>query len=161
MRQGRFKFNIFINFTPNQKHQWDYLHIFRQQNRTVISNSDIKLRKISSFPGPFSLPLLSTRISQSQNTQKRYQKVLIQRVPNKPNILISHHFQEFSRVDLGQNTAFGHPCPRIDPTHVSPLVSNAVPGVSVKWAGLIVHGLPIGISYPLAFEEVTWGCWQI
>lgn len=131
------------------------LLIFGEQNSPVISNSNIKLGKISTSPSPFFLPLLGTQIDHSKNTQKRHQKVLTQRIPDKPNIPISHQIKKPKRVDPRQITRFRHPFPRIDVAHVVPLVPQTVPSVAVKRARLVVDGSPSGIENPMALIEIA------
>lgn len=123
----------------------------------MIPHRNVELGKIRSSPSPLPLPLLSTRISHSQNAQKRHQKILIQRVADEPNIPVPHPTQKPCRVDPMQDATLRDPFPRIDDSHVVPLVPEAVPGVSVKWAGLIVHGSAVGVLDPMTFEEIAGG----
>lgn len=129
----------------------------------MIGHSDIKLGKISTFPSTFLLPLLGTHISHSKHTQERHQKVLIQWVPNKPNIPVPHQTQEPGRVNPGQSAWFGYPFPRIDETHVLSLALETVPCVSVKRACVVVERLTGRVEDPFTFEEVTrwWGWWGL
>lgn len=123
----------------------------------MIGHSDIKLGEISPSPSPLSLPFPSTTVTHSQHTQKRDEKVLVQRVPNKPNVLVSHQIEEPGRVDPIQIAGAGQPLPGIDPRHVVPLIPDAVPGISVEGAGGIVDGFASGIKDPAAVEEIARG----
>lgn len=127
----------------------------------MISHSDIELGKIGTFPSTFLFPLLSTLISKPENTKKRNQEILIERVPNEPNIPIPHTTQKPNRVDPVQVASMWDPFPRVNEGEILTLVSDAVPGVSVKGAGVVVEeervGAAIGIEDPVTFEEVTVG----
>jgi len=120
----------------------------------VIRHRDIELGKISSFPSPFPLPLPGTHVSHSKHTQERHQEVLIQRVANKPNIPVPHQTQKLGRIKPRQSAGFRDPFPRIDETHVCSLVSEAVPGVSVEWAGVVVEGFVGRVENPATFEGI-------
>lgn len=122
----------------------------------MVSNRDIKLGKMSPSPRPFPLPLLGARIGRPQYTKERNQEVLIQRVAHEPNVLVPHQTQEPNRVDPVQAATFGDPSPRIDRDHVLSLVPQAVPGVPVERARLVVHGFPgFRVADPSAVEEVA------
>lgn len=125
----------------------------------MICNSNIILRKIPSSPSTFPLPLLGTRISRTKHTQKRNNKIFIQRVTNKPNILIPHKAQKLHRIDPGQITSFGHPFVRIDESRVGSLVPKTVPSVSLKWARLVVQGFVGGrvLEDPFAQKKIARG----
>lgn len=123
----------------------------------MIRHRNIEPGKISSSPSPFPLPLLSTHIRYSKNAQKRHQKILIQGVTDERYVPIPHQAQKPNRVDPRQDAILRNPFPGIDDAHVVPLVPQAVPGVSVKWAGLVVHGYVVGVLDPTAFEEIAGG----
>lgn len=133
------------------------LLVFGEQNRTMISNSDIEFGKISTSPSTLLFPLPCTLISNPKNTQKRNQEILIERIPNKPNILISHHTQKPKRVDPRQIAATRNPFPWIDQAQIFPLVSDAIPCVSMEGTCVVVEWVVIWIENPVTFEEVTVG----
>ncbi|OMO92117.1 hypothetical protein COLO4_17853 [Corchorus olitorius] len=126
------------------------------QNSPMIGNRDIIPGEISPSPSTLFLPLFSTRISRTKNTQKRHQKILIQRIPNKANIPIPHQTQESPGINSLQAAIFGHPFPGIDGFHIVPLVLKTIPGVSMKWAGIIIERLRLGgVQDPISIEKVA------
>lgn len=133
------------------------LLVFGEQNSTMISNSNIKFRKISTPPSTFLFPLSCTLISNPESTQERDQEILIEGIPNKPNILISHQTQKPKRVDPIQIAATWDPFPWIDQAQILPLVSDAIPCVSMEGTRVVVEWGVIGIEDPGTFEEVAGG----
>lgn len=133
------------------------LLVFREQNGTVISDGDIELGKIRTPPSTLLFPLFSTLVSDPKNTEKRNQKILVKRVPNKPNISVPHKTQKPKRVDPVQGAVLWDPFPRVDEAHVLPLVSDAVPCVSMEGTCLVVERDTVGIGDPVASEEVAVG----
>lgn len=131
------------------------LLIFRKQHSSMIGHSDIEFRKISTSPSPLPLPPLGTRIGHPQNAKKRSQEILVQGVPNKPNSPIPHQTQKPNWVNPWKITPRRDPSPRIDPTHVIPLVLEAVPCVPVEWAGLIIDGFVGGVFNPISMEKIA------
>lgn len=140
----------------NQRTNFNIILVFSQQDCPMIGHSDIEFGEISPSPRPLPLPLFCAQISHSQYTQKRHQKVLVQRITNKTYIPIPHHSEELSWVDAIQCAVFRHPFPRIDRVHFLPLVPEAIPGVAVERAGLVVEGLcGFGVLNPSAIEEIA------
>ena len=123
----------------------------------MISDGDIELGKISTPPSTLLFPLLSALISDPENAEKRNQEILIEGVPDKPNIPIPHHIQEPKRVDPGQIAPAWDPFPGVDEAEILALVSDAVPRVSVEGAGFVVEGSAVWIEVPVTPEENTVG----
>ena len=131
------------------------LLVSREQNSTVVSDGYIEFGKIGTPPSTLLLPLLGALISDTENAEKRSQEILVEGIPNKPNICILHHTQKPNRVDPGQVAALWDPPPRVDEGHVLALVPEAVPCVAVEGACLVVERGVVGIGDPLASEEVA------
>lgn len=94
------------------------LLVFSEKNGSVISHSDVELREVSTTPSFLLFPLDSTRISHSKYTQQRNHEILVQRVPNEPDVLVPHPLKKPGRVNPTQPAPIGDPSPRIDDTHV-------------------------------------------
>lgn len=140
-----------------EKRKENHLLVSGEQNGTMVSDRNIKLGKIPTSPSPLSLPLPRSSISHPKNTKKRNQEILIQRVPHKPNSPVPHRTQKPDRIDARRIAAFRDPFPGIDGFHVLPLVFEAIPRVSVKWAGSVVDGYVMGVLDPTAPGEIARG----
>ncbi|XXG49030.1 hypothetical protein AAC387_Pa02g3322 [Persea americana] len=123
----------------------------------MVSDCDIEFRKVPSSPSPLPLPLARSSIGRSQNTEKRNQEILIQRVPNEPNSPVSHQTQKPNGIDTWGIAVFRDPFPGIDRFHVLSLVSEAIPGVSMKWARSVIDGGVMGVLDPTAPGEIARG----
>lgn len=64
--------------------------VFSEKNGSVISDSDIELREVTPTPSFLLFPLDSTRVSRSKHTQQRNHEILVQRVPDEPDVPVPH-----------------------------------------------------------------------
>lgn len=121
----------------------------------MVRHRNIEPGKVTPLPGSLPLPLPATQISTPEHTEKRHKEILVQRVPNETNPLSPHQTQKPQRIDPRQIAPFGDPFQGIDLTHVVSTVPEAVPGVPVERAGVVVGGFSIWIGFPVAVEEVA------
>jgi len=131
-----------------------------EQNGTVISDGDIEFGKIGTPPSTLLFPLFGSLIGDPENAEKRSQEILVEGVPNKPNVPVPHPTQKPKRVDPIQVAVLGHPLPGVDDAHILPLVSEAVPGVTVEGTCLVVERGAVRIGDPVAGEKIAFGDWE-